>query len=122
MPRLPRLNLPGYFFHVMGRGIEKRRIFRKSRDYEDFLARLAANLALTGAQCFAWALMPNHFHLLILSGLRGISDLMHPLLSGYATAFNIRHDRVGHLFQNRFKSILCQEDPYFCELIRYINL
>jgi len=66
--------------------------------------------------------MPNHLHLLILSGARGLVSLMHPLLTGYATTFNRRYARAGHLFQNRYRSILCEEDPYFLELIRYIHL
>ena len=122
MPRLPRLNLPGQFFHIMARGIEKRKIFRKSWDYEDFLARLARLLERSGCVCYAWALMPNHFHLLILSGVQGMVSLMHPLLTGYAASFNRRYDRVGHLFQNRYKAILCESEPYFLELVRYIHL
>lgn len=122
MPRLPRLNLPAVFYHVMVRGIERRRIFRRPADYYDFLTRLGANLLDSGCRCFSWALMPNHIHLLILSGVRGIVSLMHPLLTGYATAFNLRHERVGHLFQNRYKAIICEEDPYFLQLLRYIVL
>jgi hypothetical protein len=66
--------------------------------------------------------MPNHIHLLILSGIRRLVSLMHPLLTGYAIKFNLKYRRAGHLFQNRYKSIICQEDPYFLELIRYIAL
>ncbi len=122
MPRQPRLNLPGFYSHVMVRGIERRRIFRQPGDYVDFLKRLGENMARSGCRCFAWALMPNHLHLLILSGIRGIVSLMHPLLTGYAVRFNLKYRRVGHLFQNRYKSIICQEDPYFLELVRYLAL
>lgn len=106
----------------MVRGIERRRIFRTSSDYLDFLGRLSIGLAKTGCRCFAWALMPNHLHLLLLSGVRGLVSLMHPLLTGYAIAFNTKYRRVGHLFQNRYKAIICEEDPYFLELVRYIGL
>lgn len=122
MPRLPRLNLPGLFHHVMVRGIERRSIFRSTDDRYDFLRRLGDGLKRSGCRCYAWALMTNHLHLLILSGLRGLVSLMHPLLTGYAVNFNIRYRRVGHLFQNRYKSILCEEDPYFLEIVRYIAL
>jgi len=122
MPRQPRLNLPGQFFHLMARGIERCPIFKKSCDYEDFLGRLVHLLERSGSVCYAWALMSNHFHLLILSGVQGIVSLMHPLLTGYAMSFNRRYNRVGHLFQNRYKAILCEEDPYFLELLRYIHL
>jgi hypothetical protein len=66
--------------------------------------------------------MPNHFHLLLRTGAVPISNIMQRLLSGYAQSFNRRHRRHGHLFQNRYKSILCQEDTYLLELVRYIHL
>ncbi|WP_460597993.1 transposase [Geomonas sp. Red276] len=73
-------------------------------------------------RCFAWAFIPNHFHLLLETGQVPISVVMQKLLTGYATTFNLRHHRHGHFFQNRYKSILCQEDTYLLELVRYINL
>src|SRR5437879_4683748 len=103
MPRLPRLDLPGQFYHVMVRGVERRPIFRSEEDRQDFLGRLIQGLRTTGAHCYAWALMTNHLHLLVLSGARGLAALMHPVLTGYVGAFNRRYDRVGHLVQNRFK-------------------
>ncbi len=66
--------------------------------------------------------MPNHFHLLLKTGKVAIATVMRRVLTGYAVTFNRRHHRSGHLFQNRYKSILCQEDPYFLELVRYIHL
>jgi len=113
MPRQPRLDLPGVYSHVMVRGIERRRIFRQTGDYVDFLKRLSANLARSGCRCFAWALMPNHLHLLILSGIRGIVSLMHPLLTGYAVRFNVKYRRVGHLFQNRYNPLSARRIPIF---------
>jgi hypothetical protein len=76
----------------------------------------------TQSRCYGWALMPNHFHLLFRTGPTSISTVMQRLLTGHAIGFNRRHRRWGHLFQNRYKSILCQEDPYFLELVRYIHL
>ncbi|MBW2640598.1 MAG: transposase [Deltaproteobacteria bacterium] len=70
----------------------------------------------------AWALIPNHVHLLLRTGLVPISVLMSRLLTGYAVWFNKKYRRHGQLFQNRYKSILCQEDPYLKELVRYIHL
>lgn len=122
MPRQPRLNLPGELYHVIVRGNEKRSIFRSLFDYKDFLKRFVNGLEESGSACFAWALMPNHIHLLILSGVRGIVSLMHPLLTGYAISFNLRHNRVGHLFQNRYKALICQSESYFQQLVRYIHL
>ena len=76
----------------------------------------------TETTCFAWSLMPNHFHLLLRTGKVPVSTVMRRLLTGYAIWFNRSRRRHGHLFQNRFKSILCQEDSYLLELVRYIHL
>jgi hypothetical protein len=67
-------------------------------------------------------LIPNHFHLLLQTGTVPVATVMRRLLTGYATKFNRRHGRHGHLFQNRYKSILCQEEHYLLELVRYIHL
>ncbi len=79
-------------------------------------------MADTVTKCYAWALIPNHFHLLLRTGNAPLSSVMRRLLTGYAVSFNHRHQRCGHLFQNRYKSILCEEAPYFLELVRYIHL
>ena len=122
MPRLPRLDAPGVLHHVMGRGIEKKNIFVSNKDRNDFINRLA-QLAEEGAiEVYAWALMPNHFHLLLKTKNRPLSSSMRKLLTGYVVNFNRRHKRYGHLFQNRYKSIVCQEDTYLMELVRYIHL
>ncbi|MEO0444251.1 MAG: transposase [Pseudomonadota bacterium] len=122
MPRLGRLHIPGGCYHVMGRGLERRRIFGSSEDKEDFLERLGSALAKVQAQCLAWAVMPNHYHLLVQVGTELLSYLMSPLLSGYASAYNRRHKRSGYVFQNRYKSILCDADAYLLQLVRYIHL
>jgi REP element-mobilizing transposase RayT len=83
---------------------------------------LATIAVETETTIYAWALLPNHAHVLIRSGPHGISKFMRRLLTGYAVYYNRRHDRAGYLFQNRYKSILCEEEPYFKELIRYIHL
>ncbi|MCK4467709.1 MAG: transposase [Desulfobacterales bacterium] len=135
MPRQPRLDAPGVLQHVMARGIERRKIFWDDKDRSSFLKRLAMLLEETQTQCYAWALIPNHFHLLLRTGLSASADasrcragptplstVMRRLMTGYAVTFNIRHRRSGHLFQNRYKSVVCEEDPYLLELIRYIHL
>lgn len=122
MPRLARLDAPGVLHHIMIRGIERRVIFRSDQDRRDFLKRLAVLLPESQTQCYAWVLMKNHVHLLLRSGVSGISQLMRRLLTGYAVYFNRRYRRHGQLFQNRFKSIICQEEVYFKELVRYIHL
>jgi len=71
---------------------------------------------------YAWALMTNHAHILLRSGAHGLSRFMRRFLTGYAITYNRRHKRYGHLFQDRYKSIVCDEDAYFRELVRYIHL
>jgi putative transposase len=122
MPRQPRLDAPDTLHHVMVRGLERRAIFRDDTDRADFVARLAS-LAETGAlTVYAWALLPNHAHLLVRTRGRPLAAAMRRLLTGYAGAFNRRHKRVGHLFQNRYKSIVVEEEPYVLELVRYLHL
>ena len=122
MPRGARLDAPLMLHHVIDRGIERRPIFVTDDDRRDFLGRLAALVGADHIAVYAWALMPNHFHLLLRTGNLPLSSAMQVLLGGYAGAFNRRHRRAGHLFQNRFKSTLVQHDPYFLELVRYIHL
>jgi putative transposase len=122
MPRQARLDAPGTLHHVMIRGIEGAKIFLDDQDRENFLSRIEKLVGNTGTRILAWVLMDNHVHLLLYSGQPGISSFMRRLLTGYAVWFNRRHRRSGHLFQNRYKSILCEEDQYLLELVRYIHL
>ena len=122
MPRTARLDAPGVFHHVMIRGIERRNIFRTRKDREDFLQRLGKLLPETRTACYGWAFLSNHAHFLFRTGSIPLSNLMRRLLTGYVIGFNRRHDRHGQLFQNRFKSIVCQEEVYLKELVRYIHL
>jgi putative transposase len=122
MARGPRLDAPGSLHHVIVRGIERRRIFESERDRENFLARLETVVTEGKATCYAWALIPNHAHLLLRTGAAPLAQMMRRLLTGYAVSFNLRHQRAGHLFQNRYKSVICEEDPYLLELVRYIHL
>ena len=122
MPRQPRLDAPGTLHHVMGRGIEGTKIFRKDTDREDFLSRMAKLCQEGFLTAYAWSLLESHFHLLVRTGHQPLSKSMRKLLTGYVINFNHRHKRFGHLFQNRYKSIVCQEDPYLLELTRYVHL
>ncbi|MFH1460773.1 MAG: transposase [Candidatus Omnitrophota bacterium] len=122
MPRQGRIHIEGGIYHVIQRGIERREIFKDDEDREEFLKRLEEGLRYTRDKCYGWVLMPNHFHLVIRTSLMPLSDLMRRLLTGYALYFNKRHKRSGYLYQGRYKSILCQEDAYLLELIRYVHL
>jgi len=122
MPRQARLDTPGTLHHVMVRGIDGVAIFRDDQDREDFLSRIGHLVESTGTRILAWVLMDNHIHLLLFSGPSGVATFMRRLLTGYAIWFNRRYQRSGHLFQNRYKSIVCEEDAYLLELVRYIHL
>ena len=122
MPRKARIDAPGALQHIIIRGIEQKTIFRKDSDKKDFLDRLGKLLLDTQTACYAWALMTNHVHLLLRSGTAPISSVMSRLLTGYAVSFNRRYHRYGHLFQNRYKSILCEDEPYLHQLVAYIHL
>ena len=106
----------------MGRGIDGIKIFINKKDREDFLERLADLCRADALSVYGWALMSNHFHLLVRTGNQLLSNNMRKLLTGYVVNYNRRHKRYGHLFQNRYKSILCEDDPYLVELTRYIHL
>jgi REP element-mobilizing transposase RayT len=107
----------------MGRGIEGRDIFCDDRDREGFLKRLANEVSKPGGpRLYAWALLCSHFHLLLQNGEGLLSPMMRRLMTGHAVTYNLRHKRQGHLFQNRYKSIVVEEEPYFLELVRYIHL
>jgi REP element-mobilizing transposase RayT len=122
MPRKARIDAPGALQHIICRGIERREIFSDDVDKNNFVARLGRVISETQTPCYGWALIDNHFHLLLKTGNVPIATVMRRLLTGYAVSFNLRHNRSGHLFQNRYKSILCQEDAYLLELVRYIHL
>ena len=112
MPRKARIDAPGALHHIIVRGIERKAIFRDFEDYSNMLDRLETVLIETQTPCFAWALMPNHLHMLTRTGHVPVSAVMRRLLTGYAQQFNRRHHRHGPPFQNRFKSILCEQDLY----------
>ena len=122
MPRQARLDAAGTLHHVIIRGIERRRIVDDDQDRRAFILRLGKLAMETGTSIYAWALMTNHAHLLLSSGPQGLARFMRRFLTGYAVSYNLRHRRHGHLFQNRYKSIVCDGDSYFTEVVRYIHL
>lgn len=122
MPRRARLDSPGTLHHVIIRGIEKGPIVDDDNDRKTFVDRLGELSCDLQTPVYAWALMTNHAHILLCSGPAGLASFMRKLLTFYAGAYNRRHRRHGHLFQNRYKSIIVEEDAYFKELVRYIHL
>lgn len=122
MPRSARIDIAGVLQHVMIRGIEKRDIFIDDHDRSAFVDRFSELLVKTKTDCLAWSLLSNHAHLLLRPTRVKLAETMKRLLTGYAVVFNHRHHRNGHLFQNRYKSIVCDENSYLLELVRYIHL
>lgn len=122
MPRGPRLDAPGTLHHVIIRGIARGSIVADDTDRNTFVCRMAKLAESTSTTIYAWALMDNHAHILLKSGPTGLSTYMRKLLSWYAQYYNHRHSRSGHLFQNRYKSIICEKDTYFQKLVAYIHL
>ena len=121
MPRPPRLEFPGALYHVTARGNERRALYRDDADREEYLARLAHYRQKFGFRLLSFCLMGNHIHLAVRAGQAPLSRVMAGLHSSYAEWFNRRHDRVGHLFQGRYKAFLVQEERYLHALVRYIH-
>lgn len=122
MPRGPRIDYPGLLHHVIVRGMERKNIFQDEKDYKDFIGRIEKVIARTETKIYAWSLMSNHVHLLIKIREKPLSEIMRRILTGYAISYNRRHKRVGYLYQGRYKSIVCEEEQYLLELLRYIHL
>ncbi len=122
MPRTARLDLPDLLQHVIDRGVDRCDIFRDDADRRRFLQNFSKLLVQSGTDCLAWSLLSNHFHLILRPRKTRLAPFMRRLLTGYAIYFNLRHKRSGHLFQNRYKSLVCEEDAYLLELVRYIHL
>lgn len=121
MPRASRLQGHGLTYHVIARGIERKKIFQDENDYKIFLQKFSLLALEANSKCFAWVLMPNHFHLLFQTGNLTLSTYMQRLLTAYAVYFNNKYERSGHLFQNRYKSIVVEDDVYLTKLVIYIH-
>ena len=121
MARPLRLEYPGAVYHVVVRGNERRAVFRDDADRKLYLKRLEHYQRRLGFRVYAYCLMTNHIHLAMESGKIPLSRIMLGLQGSYTQAFNRRHDRVGHLFQGRYKALVVQKDPYLLALVRYIH-
>jgi REP element-mobilizing transposase RayT len=115
------MDATGVAQHVMVRGIEGRRIFCDDVDREDFVERLDRLVPELGFLCYAWAFLPNHAHLVLQTGPVPLSRLMARLGTGYARRFNERHERSGHLFQNRFRSRVVEADRDLLGVVLYVH-
>lgn len=121
MSRPLRLEYPGAVYHVIVRGNERRAVFRDDSDRDLYLGRLGHYEKRLGFRIYAYCLMTNHIHLAMEAGKVPLSRIMLGLQGSYTQAFNRRHDRVGHLFQGRYKALVVQKDRYLLALVRYIH-
>ena len=122
MGRRPRIDSAGALHHVTARGNAKANIFLTARDASVFLATLGTVVGDHRWTCFAYCLMPNHYHLLIETREANLSVGMHALNATYARMFNAAHERVGHVFQQRFHAEAIHADEHLMETLRYIVL
>ncbi len=122
MARKPRVEFAGAFYHVIVRGNQRQKIFHDDKDRWSYLQRLEYYRERYGFTLCAYVLMPNHVHLLLETGKVSLAKIMQGLQSSYTQLYNRRHRTVGHLFQGRYKAILCDKNQYLLELVRYIHL
>jgi len=122
MGRAHRIHFAGAIYHVMSRGVDGCSIYADDFDRRYFLGGIRRMTERTSSEILAYCLMGNHFHLAIRVGKVPLASCMHGLLTSYAPMFNRRHERTGHLFQARYKAVLCLDDRYFAGLIPYIHM
>ena len=119
--RKPRVHVHGGVYHVMLRGNNGQKIFNERLDEVIFFCAIEKTLAKCDAKIHAYCLMPNHVHLVVETGVDNISKVMQLIAGRYAQSFNSKYSRKGHLYQERFKSILISGDRYFLTVVRYIH-
>lgn len=121
MPRQARRKSESGIYHVMLRGINQQQIFEDSEDCEKFLQILKDCKAVSEYKLFAYCLMGNHIHILIQEDTEPIEQVMKRISTRFVYWYNIKYQRIGHLFQDRFKSEPVEDDAYFITVIRYIH-
>ncbi|MBK9438510.1 MAG: transposase [Chloracidobacterium sp.] len=122
MARRPRVEIEGGLYHVIVRGNDRQDIFHSREDQMKFISLIEKAKQNLGFYVYAYCLMTNHLHLLIERRSETVGRIIKQVLTGYSQYYNKRYHKVGHLFQGRHKSILCQSDPYLAKLVRYIHL
>lgn len=122
MSRPLRIEYPGAIYHLTSRGNARSNIYVTDTDRIDFLKLLAQTCQRFGWHSYAWCLMGNHYHLVIETSEANLSRGMRHINGVYTQTFNRTHQRVGHLFQGRYKAILVEKDSYLLEVIRYVLL
>jgi putative transposase len=121
MPRVARSLLPDGTFHVTARGVARQAIFRDGIDFAEFERQLFVVREMYDWKLHAYCLLPNHYHLIVGATQRDLSEGMRKLNGRYAQRFNLRYDRVGHLFQNRFSSYVIESEEHFARALAYVR-
>lgn len=122
MARPPRIFAPGLLYHVIVRGNHRQRTFHSDLDYQAYLERLAGYRRKHGVRIYAYCLMPNHVHLLLETSTTPLARFMQGVQQSCTQYFNRVHDKTGHLFEGRYKAIVCEKERYLLALVRYIHL
>ena len=121
MARKPRIQFEGAFYHVITRGNQRQKVFRDNEDFQKYLDILSRYKDLYKYLLYAYVLMNNHLHLLIETRETPLSKILQGISQSYTAYFNRRYRTVGHLFQGRYKAILCDKDSYLLSLVKYIH-
>ncbi|MEM5816664.1 MAG: transposase [Desulfitobacterium hafniense] len=121
MPRTPREKSPTGIYHIIMRGVNRQRIFEDHEDRQKLLEKLFKFRGVSGYRIFAYCLMDNHIHILIQENKEPLSRAMKRLSSSYVMYFNHKYERVGHLFQERYRSEVVDNDRYLLTALRYIH-
>lgn len=122
MPRSPRIYAPNLIYHLFSRGNNRESVFFERSDYQRFLTNLERFRPTLKYTLYAYSLLPNHFHLLLKAGEVHISKIMQRIMTAYTMYINKKHERVGHVFQGRFGSIIVEKETYLLTVQRYIHL
>lgn len=122
MPRYARLAFSNVFYHLLNRGLEKRKIFINKYDYLKFLNNLLHYKKKFDWIIYCYSLLPNHYHLLIQTKNDPLAKIMKSLQTAFSVYFNKKYQRIGPVFSGRYKSIICQKDEYFLQVSKYIHV
>ena len=122
MARRPRIEFEGAFYHVITRGNQRQKIFKDKDDFLKYIEILFNYKIRYKYFLYAYVLMNNHIHLLVETQETPLSKILQGINQSYTTYFNRKYKTVGHLFQGRYKAILCDRDEYLLSLVKYIHL
>jgi len=121
MARKPRIEFEGGFYHVITRGNQRQKVFLEEKDFLKYLEFLSDYKDRYGFWIYAYVLMRTHVHLLIETGQVPLSKILQGINQRFTMYFNWRYGTVGHLFQGRYKAILCDKDTYLFSLVKYLH-